>query len=167
MNSKEYLVSLLKEFGYTGNKTELRREYKNLHVVIKPQKSRFGEEVFLNFGIIYKDLMKKRTPKLSECQMEFRFRQLLMALKKEEFDIGIDDCFYLPQFADQFKDNLNNDLEKLILEFDDLERMKDRFPKNIPKLKSDEIDEDYIEVIYYFNAEKELKELFNKSKTTC
>ena len=118
MNTKEYTYQILKKLGYSGNKTELRKEYKNLFVIIKAQKSRFGEHVYLNIGILYKAFLKARTPKFKDCQLEFRFRQMLMALKKKQYQFGKDDEFHLAQNVNIFKKNLNIILEKLISELD-------------------------------------------------
>lgn len=160
MTSKEYVFYILKEVGYSGNKTELRKEYENLFVVVKPQKSRFGDEVYLNFGITYKDLMIDKTPKLENCQLTFRYRQFLMALKKDKFQFEIDDGFHKKDMRNQFEQNIKNYLEKMIFEFDDLKKMKSEFPNNIPVLDSDEKQIKYIEVVNYFKAEKQLKEYF-------
>jgi hypothetical protein len=164
MNSKEYIIGVLGDLGYTGSKSELRKEYKNLFVVIKPQSSRFGDEVYLNFGIIYKPFVQKRVPKYSECQLEFRYRQLMMALKRDEFKFGVDDTFHDPQFTQQFMQNMSNVFEKMISEFDDLERMRVGFPNNIPVLDNEEEDIAHIIVISYFQAENELIEFFAQNE---
>ena len=165
MASKEYVFHILKELGYSGNKTELRKEYKHLFIVVKPQKSRFGDEVYLNFGVIYKELMTDRTPKLKDCQLTFRYRQLLMALKKDKFQFGIDGAFHKKNMRNQFEKNINNYFENMISELDDLKKMKSDFPNNIPVLASNEDNVDYIVVVSYLEAEKQLKEYFELINT--
>ncbi|GEM_PF-5422397 len=162
MNSKEYIFQIFKELGFSGNKTELRKEYENLFVVVKLQKSRFGEDVYLNFGILYKDLMIENTPKLKNCQLKFRYRQLLMALKKDEFRLGIDDAFHQKLNRSQFEENYNNHFERMILEFNDLKKMKSEFPNNLPVLNTEENEDDFTHVIYYFNAEAQLNKYFSE-----
>jgi NAD+--asparagine ADP-ribosyltransferase len=101
---------------------------------------------------------------LADCQLTFRYHSLLMALKKDKFQFGIDNAFHKKDMRSQFEQNIKNYFEKMIFELDDLRKMKSEFPNNIPVLYSDEENVDYIEVVNYYEAERQLMEYF-KVKT--
>jgi hypothetical protein len=163
MNSNESVYRLLQNLNFSGSKSELRREYQNLFVVVKPQGSRFGDDVFLNFGIIYKPFVMGKTPKLKDCQLTFRYRNLLQALKKEDYKLTVDDAYHLPEFSYTLEQNYLEHLEKFIIDMDNLSEMKANFPGNIPVLKSDEEDVDHITVVDYLRAKTKLTEFFTNS----
>ncbi len=162
ITSKEQTFKVLKGLNFNGNQSELRKEFNNLFLVVKPQKSRFGEEVYLNFGIVYKHFMVARTPKLSESLMEFRFLGVLEVLKGMQFSRDLDHSFHLPKFEDLFKKNFTHHLEKLVQKFDNLNEMKQHFPKNIPVLKKGNDEDNYTEVIYYYHNKEKLKKFFDE-----
>ena len=166
MDSKNYIIATLKSIGFSGSKTELRKPYQHLYLIVKPQKSKFGNHVYLNLGICYKALTEAKTPKLKDCQLTFRFRQMIMALKNKDRHFEDDMNFHLPELKTLFIHNFDYILNKKIEEFDDLDQMSQLFPDNIPVLDSNEEGVDYIEVVHYFAHKKQLLEYFKKSIAT-
>ena len=163
-DSKKYIFQLLDELGYSGTKTEVRKEFENLFIVIKPQCSRFGENVFLNIGICYKDLMETKTPKFDKSHMEMRFAQLLMALT-QKLPVEGERDFHLLQYKEMFLKNYKNYILPFFKKLDNLEEMGNNFPKNMPTIPDEEDDSETL-VIYYFQHEESLNKLFKKRPVT-